>query len=71
MNWVTVAVVGAVAAWFEYSYRRSRRKKAESSGTDNGSAAVPVTQQARVAKPGSEPSIVPGDENDKQMNAVV
>lgn len=71
MNWITVAVVGAVAAWFEYNYRSSRRKKAESSGTENESSTLPVTQQARVATPGSEPSIVPGDENDKQMNAVV
>jgi hypothetical protein len=69
MNWITVAVVGAVAAWFEYSYRRSRRKKAESGGTE--SSTVPVTQPARVAKPGNEPSIVPGDENDKQMNAAM
>jgi hypothetical protein len=69
MNWITVAVVGAVAAWFEYSYRRSRRKKAESVGIE--SSTTPVTQQARVAQPGSEPSIVPGDENDKQMNAAV
>lgn len=71
MNWITVAVVGAIATWFEYSYRRSRRKKAESSSDENGSSTTPVTQQARVAQPGSEPSIVPGDENDKQMNAAV
>lgn len=70
MNWVTVAVVGAVAAWFEYNYRRSRRKK-ESSSKENESSTVPVTQQVRVAQPGSEPSIAPGDENDKQLNAVV
>ena len=71
MNWITLAVVGAVAAWFEYSYRRSRNKKAEPSNDANPPSAIPVSQQARVAKPGSEPSIVPGDENDKQMNAVV
>jgi hypothetical protein len=69
MNWVTVAVVGAVAAWFEYSYRRSRRKKDEGGG--NASSTVPVSQSARVEMPGSEPSIVPGDENDKQMNAAI
>ncbi|MFZ0704405.1 MAG: hypothetical protein WAM71_02295 [Candidatus Korobacteraceae bacterium] len=68
MNWITVAVVGAVAAWFEYSYRRSRRKRA---GNENEPSTTPVTQPARVASPGSEPSIVPGDENDKQMNAAV
>lgn len=71
MNWVTVAVVGAVAAWFEYNYRRSQRKKTESSSKEHEPSTKPVTQQARVAKSGSEPSIVPGDENDKQMNAVV
>ena len=68
MNWITVAVVGAVAAWFEYSYRRSHRKKARN---EKEPSATPATQTARVAQPGSEPSIVPGDENDKQMNAAV
>jgi hypothetical protein len=63
MNWITVAVVGAVAAWFEYSYRKSRRKKAESGSNENESSTVPVAH--------GEPSIVPGDENDKQMNAAV
>ena len=71
MNWVTVAVIGAVAVWFEYSYRRSHRKKAESGGSQNESSTMPGTQPARVAQPGNEPSIVPGDENDKQMNAAV
>ena len=71
MNWITVAVVGAVAAWFEYSYRKSRRKKAESGANANEASTLPVIQPARVAQPGREPSIVPGDENDKQMNAAV
>lgn len=71
MNWITVAVVGAVAAWFEYSYRRSRRKKAESNSKENEPSTTSVAQQARVASPDSQPSIVPGDENDKQMNAAV
>lgn len=69
MNWIIVAVVGAVAAWFEYSYRKSHRKKTEP--RRNGFADKPVSQQARVEQPNSEPSIVPGDENDKQMNAAV
>ena len=69
MNWITVAVVGAVAAWFEYSYRKSHRKKAEPG--KNEPTPLPISQHARVAKPGSEPSIVPGDENDRQMNAAV
>ncbi len=71
MNWITVAVVGAVAAWFEYSYRRSRNKKADPSKDANATSSIPVSQQARVEKPDSQPSIVPGDENDKQMNAAV
>jgi len=71
MNWITVAVVGAIAAWFEYSYRTSRQKKAESSGNEAKVSSSLVTQHARVAQPRNEPSIVPGDENDKQMNAVV
>ena len=69
MNWITVAVVGAVAAWFEYSYRKSRRKKAEPA--QRQAPEMPVSQNARVEKPGSEPSIVPGDQNDRQMNAAV
>jgi hypothetical protein len=69
MNWITVGVIGAVAVWFEYSYRRSRHKKAESGGDE--SSTLPVSQTARVERLGSEPSIVPGDENDKQMNAAV
>jgi hypothetical protein len=64
MSWITVAVIGAVGAWFEYSYRRSRRKKTGSETSD-------TAQPARVVQPGSQPSIVPGDENDKQMNATV
>jgi hypothetical protein len=69
MNWITVAVVGAVAAWFEYSYRKSHRKKAEP--VEKRPLDLPVSQNARVEKPGSEPSIVPGDQNDRQMNAAV
>lgn len=71
MNWVTVAVVGAVAVWFEYSYRRSRHKKAEPDGDAVRDPETSVTQHAQVASPGNEPSIVPGDENDKKMNATV
>jgi len=69
MNWITVAVVGAVAAWFEYSYRRSHKKA--SAGNQNDPKKAAASQHAQVAHPGSEPSIVPGDENDKQMNAAV
>jgi hypothetical protein len=70
MSWITVAVVGAVAVWFEYSYRRSRRKKAEPA-SDTAGPPTSVAQPARVANPGSQPSIVPGDENDKQLNAAL
>jgi hypothetical protein len=31
MNWLTLTVLGAVAAWFEYSYQRSRHKRRASS----------------------------------------
>ncbi len=71
MNWITVAAVGAIAAWFEYSYRRSRRKKIDPTRAVPEASAISVAQPARVAQLGSEPSIVPGDENDKQMNATV
>ncbi len=71
MNWITVAVLGAVAAWFEYSYRNSRGKKVEPGADATEPSETSVAQPARVASPGNEPSIVPGDENDKQMNAAV
>ena len=71
MNWITVAVVGAVAVWFEYSYRRSRRKKAEPGSDGAEPQTTSIAQHAQVATTGNEPSIVPGDENDKQMNATV
>lgn len=67
MNWITMAVVGAVAAWFEYNYQRSRRKKPEPEPLST----PPVPESAHVESVNSEPSIVPGDQNDKQMNAVV
>ncbi len=67
MNWITIAVVGAVAAWFEYNYQRSRRRK-----TAAPDAAESVVGNAvQVANPGVEPSIVPGDQNDQQMNTAV
>ena len=70
MNWMTAAVLSAVAVWFEYSYQRSRRKKAQSESPDAVSNRS-VTETAHVATPDSQPSIVPGDENDKQMNAAL
>jgi hypothetical protein len=67
MNWLTLTVLGAVAAWFEYSYQRSRRKKKSGALTSDS----PVPESARVAQPGEMPSIPPGAENDKKLNTVV
>lgn len=66
MNWITITVLGAVAAWFEYSYQRSRHRKADAAPPDERS---PDTETARVAIPGQAPSIAPGAENDKQLNS--
>jgi hypothetical protein len=84
MNWLVIAVVGAAAAWFEYSYQRSRHpKKAAASPPPNTPAnpavnssasgapepsAAPVPETAHVAEAGNAPSISPGDENDKKLN---
>ncbi len=70
MNWLTITILGAVAAWFEYNYQRSRRKKnsAETSASGDG-ASNPVPLP--VAQPGEMPSISPGSENDKRMNTAV
>jgi len=72
MNWITLAVLGGVAAWFEYSYRRSRHgnpdPQQDASGANPESADA---THAHVAQLDSEPSIVPGDQNDKQLNAAV
>ena len=47
MNWLTLTVLGAVAAWFEYSYQRSRHKKRASSDPKleekNSSESEPVS----------------------------
>lgn len=67
MNWITLAVVGAVAAWFEYSYQRSRRRKGEVSSV----TASTVSDAVQVATPGEMPSIAPGDQNDKEMNTAL
>jgi hypothetical protein len=71
MNWITLAVLGAVGAWFEYSYRRSRRIKTESNSSNDTARKSAASEHAQVAQAGSEPSLVPGDQNDKQMNAAV
>ncbi|HEY7089138.1 MAG TPA: hypothetical protein VH518_13670 [Tepidisphaeraceae bacterium] len=63
MNWLAIVVVGGAAAWFEYNYRRSRRQSKKSAD-----ATHPVPETAQVAHPGEEPSIAPGDENDKKLN---
>lgn len=66
MNWLTLALVGGVAAWFEYKYQRSRRSTPSSSTAD--AAPPPVPESAHVALVGEMPSISPGDENDKKLN---
>ena len=68
MNWLTLTVLGAVAAWFEYNYQRSRRSKKASAAKP---VADPVSQSANVEKPGDAPSIAPGSENDKKFNTAV
>jgi len=69
MNWITVAVLGAVAAWFEYSYQRSRRKSKQHQQSSDTPPQPPETAPIEAAN--KEPSIGPGDENDKQLNAAV
>jgi hypothetical protein len=71
MNWMTVAVVGAVAAWFEYSYRKSRSKRVRSEVSEQEPSITSASEHARVAQAGNQPSIAPGDENDRQMNAAM
>jgi hypothetical protein len=71
MNWITLAVLGAVAAWFEYNYQRSRRKKGKSEG-EKAPAPAPVTETAHAAaQQNSEPSVAPGDQNDKRLNSPI
>lgn len=65
MNWLTIALVGGVAAWFEFNYQRSRHSSKASAKAD-GKLTVPET--AHVAQPGASPSISPGAENDKKLN---
>ena len=69
MNWITFVVLGGVAAWFEYSYQRSRHAK-HKAGPSDAAAATP-SETADVAQPGEMPSIPPGAENDKRMNTAV
>jgi hypothetical protein len=81
MNWLVIAVVGAAAAWFEFNYQRSRhsqkRAAANASNPPVGTPALdatsshlaPVPETAHVAEAGNEPSIAPGDENDKKLNS--
>jgi hypothetical protein len=69
MNWLAIALVGTIAAWFEYSYQRSRRAKAP--GTRSNAPSTPLAEAVRVEQPGQQPSISPGTENDKQANAAV
>jgi hypothetical protein len=69
MNWLTLTIVGAVAVWFEYSYRRSRNRTSTKSSAEAGT--VFIEQPARVEKLEETPSIAPGSENDKKLNTAV
>lgn len=62
MNWITLTVLAGVAAWFEYSYQRSRRKKNESPKSN---------PQSSVAEPTATPSLSPGSENDQNLGNAV
>jgi predicted alpha/beta-hydrolase family hydrolase len=62
MNWITLAVVGAVAAWFEYNYQRSRRRKADQPELSTPAA----SKKTRNEVPGAQPSVVPGDKTTHQ-----
>jgi hypothetical protein len=68
MNWITLAVVGAVAAWFEYNYQRSKRRRREPAAPPSVS---PIAEATSVEITGEGPSIVSGDQNDKEMNTAV
>jgi hypothetical protein len=67
MNWLAIVLVGGAAAWFEYNYQRSRRSK--SLGAARKSDRSPVPESAHVEQAGAAPSISPGSENDKKLNA--
>jgi hypothetical protein len=68
MNWLTVAVLGAIAGWFEFNYQKSRRRK----GAAAASAAPPepsaTAEAVQVERPGMQPSIGPGAEVDKKLS---
>ncbi|HUI85410.1 MAG TPA: hypothetical protein VL240_14385 [Candidatus Binatia bacterium] len=67
MNWLVLAVVGGAAAWFEYNYQRSRRRRPSTTDHESsGGSLVPET--AHVEQAGDAPSISPGSENDKKLN---
>ncbi len=70
MNWLTLGVLGAVAAWFEYTYQRSRRKRNSATALPEAES-VSTTQPTRVAQIDATPSIAPGSENDKKLNTAV
>ncbi len=68
MNWLAIVLVGGAAAWFEYNYQRSRRRGKSSSEIRRGKE-FPVPESAHVEEAGAAPSISPGSENDKKLNA--
>ena len=66
MNWLTMAVLGAVAGWFEFNYQKSRRRKAKEAST-TGQAPSATAEAVQVEQPGMQPSIAPGAEVDKKL----
>ena len=68
MNWLVIAVVGVAAAWFEYNYQRSRHSRKKSAGNPPHTSKEPLPDHAHVEQLDEEPSIAPGDENDKRLD---
>ena len=68
MNWLAIALVGTVAAWFEYNYQQSRRKKARA---EKPAKSTSVSDSIRVERKGEQPSISPGSENDQEASRAV
>ncbi len=67
MNWLAIVLVGGAAAWFEYNYQRSRCSKSLDNVREGKD--FPVPESAHVEEVGAAPSISPGSENDKKLNA--
>jgi len=71
MNWLVIAVVGTAAAWFEYNYQRSRRRKKHPADKPPDGSALQASETAHTAPPSEIPAISPNPENDKKLNTTV